>query len=111
MSRNRRSSCLVFSTMRLAVKFVMKCHINIYFLQFRRSIGIFPSTCVARVYSNERVMQVLQNVNLWDGTKSLRLYRDQVVFAESEEPDGLVPIRTEKDHRINCPATYLICLN
>jgi len=74
-------------------------------------IGIFPSTCVAHIHSNERVMQVVQNLNLWDGSKSLRLYRDQIVFAQQTEPDGLVEIRTEHDHRINCPIQYLMCLD
>ncbi|CDW54673.1 SH3 2 domain containing protein [Trichuris trichiura] len=72
------------------------------------SAGRFPSTCVARILPNERTMQVVQNLNLWDGSTNLRLYRDQVVFAQPEDQDGLVEIRTEKNRRINCPAVYLL---
>ncbi|KHJ43702.1 variant SH3 domain protein [Trichuris suis] len=72
------------------------------------SAGRFPSTCVARILPNERTMQVVQNLNLWDGSTNLRLYRDQVVFAQPEDQDGLVEIRTEKNRRINCPAAYLL---
>uniref|UniRef100_A0A5S6R4I7 SH3 domain-containing protein n=1 Tax=Trichuris muris TaxID=70415 RepID=A0A5S6R4I7_TRIMR len=72
------------------------------------SAGRFPSTCVARILPNERVMQVVQNLNLWDGSTNLRLYRDQVVFAQPEDQDDLAEIRTEKNRRINCPAAYLL---
>ncbi|KRZ57996.1 SH3 and cysteine-rich domain-containing protein [Trichinella nativa] len=73
-------------------------------------IGRFPSTCTSRIYMNERPMQVVQNLNLWDGSVNLRLYRDQVVFAQNEDEDGLVLVRTEKHRRINCPANYLLPL-
>ncbi|OUC39829.1 SH3 domain protein [Trichinella nativa] len=64
-------------------------------------IGRFPSTCTSRIYMNERPMQVVQNLNLWDGS---------VVFAQNEDEDGLVLVRTEKHRRINCPANYLLPL-
>ncbi|KRZ57995.1 hypothetical protein T02_785 [Trichinella nativa] len=86
---------------------------NINFITGYKSneiIGRFPSTCTSRIYMNERPMQVVQNLNLWDGSVNLRLYRDQVVFAQNEDEDGLVLVRTEKHRRINCPANYLLPL-
>lgn len=43
-------------------------------------VGIFPATCVAHIHNNERILQIVQNVCLMDGSKSLRLYRDQVTL-------------------------------
>uniref|UniRef100_A0A0N4Z3W6 SH3 domain-containing protein n=1 Tax=Parastrongyloides trichosuri TaxID=131310 RepID=A0A0N4Z3W6_PARTI len=67
----------------------------------------FPSTCVSPIYGNEQPMRVSQNIMIPD-TK-LRLYRDQVVFAQADtiRTDNKVLVRTERDKFAHCPLTNL----
>lgn len=67
----------------------------------------FPSTCVSPIYGNEQPMRVTQNIMIPD-TK-LRLYRDQVVFAQADtiRTDNKVLVRTERDKFAHCPLSNL----
>ncbi|KAK0397876.1 hypothetical protein QR680_002316 [Steinernema hermaphroditum] len=69
----------------------------------------FPSTCVAQVHSGEQPMRITQNVHIPDS--KLRLYRDQVVFAQADSiRDGRVLVRNEHNAFANCPLQYLTLL-
>uniref|UniRef100_A0A1I8AF21 SH3 domain-containing protein n=1 Tax=Steinernema glaseri TaxID=37863 RepID=A0A1I8AF21_9BILA len=69
----------------------------------------FPSTCVAAVHSGEQPMRITQNVYIPDA--KLRLYRDQVVFAQADSiRDGRVLVRNEHNALANCPLQYLTLL-
>uniref|UniRef100_A0A0K0EVF9 SH3 domain-containing protein n=1 Tax=Strongyloides venezuelensis TaxID=75913 RepID=A0A0K0EVF9_STRVS len=71
------------------------------------SLLTFPSTCVSPIYGNEQPMRVTQNIMIPD-TK-LRLYRDQVVFAQADtiRTDNKVLVRTERDKFAHCPLSNL----
>ncbi|GMT23850.1 hypothetical protein PFISCL1PPCAC_15147 [Pristionchus fissidentatus] len=59
----------------------------------------FPATCVALMRNGEQPMKIVQNVFVAD--QKLRLYRDQVVFAQPETMrDGKVTVRTERDAHV-----------
>lgn len=47
------------------------------------NIGLFPSASVAKLHPNEKLVQILQNLQLREGNKVLRLYRDQVRLESS----------------------------
>ncbi|MFH4975331.1 hypothetical protein AB6A40_002040 [Gnathostoma spinigerum] len=69
----------------------------------------FPSTCVAPIRSGEQPMRITQNVHITEAR--LRLYRDQVVFAQQDSiQNGRVLIRTEHDAMLHCPLQYLVLL-
>ncbi|TMS37466.1 hypothetical protein L596_004391 [Steinernema carpocapsae] len=69
----------------------------------------FPSTCVAQVHVGEQPMRITQNVHIPDS--KLRLYRDQVVFAQADSiRDGRVLVRNEHNAFANCPLQYLTLL-
>uniref|UniRef100_A0A183CDN6 SH3 domain-containing protein n=1 Tax=Globodera pallida TaxID=36090 RepID=A0A183CDN6_GLOPA len=67
----------------------------------------FPNSCVASYKPEEQPMRLLQSCNL-SGQK-LRLYRDQVVFAQPDSlsNDGKVLVRTEYDKFAKCPLQFL----
>lgn len=66
----------------------------------------FPATCVAMVQPGEQVMKILQNVAVPE--IKLRLYRDQVVFAQPDSlHDGKVTVRTAHNAFAPCPLTSL----
>lgn len=70
----------------------------------------FPSTCVAAIYSNEQPMKLAQNVHIPEA--KLRLYRDQVVFAQPDtiREDGRVMIRNVRGTKVMCPVAFLMLL-
>uniref|UniRef100_A0AC35TXB6 SH3 domain-containing protein n=1 Tax=Rhabditophanes sp. KR3021 TaxID=114890 RepID=A0AC35TXB6_9BILA len=67
----------------------------------------FPSTCVSPIYGSEQPMRVIQNILISEN--KLRLYRDQVVFAQADslKDNTTVLIRTERDKLANCPLSNL----
>ncbi|KAL3125072.1 hypothetical protein niasHT_000344 [Heterodera trifolii] len=67
----------------------------------------FPSSCVASYKAEEQPMRLLQSCNLSD--QKLRLYRDQVVFAQPDSlsKDGKVMVRNEHDKFAKCPLQFL----
>ncbi|CAJ0936010.1 unnamed protein product, partial [Mesorhabditis belari] len=70
----------------------------------------FPATCVGKVLAGEQPMKITQNVCIPE--IKLRLYRDQVVFAQ---PDSIregnkVIIRTERDVFTACRLEFLSLL-
>ncbi|KAK5966559.1 SH3 domain protein [Trichostrongylus colubriformis] len=66
----------------------------------------FPATCVALMLPGEQAMKILQNVAVPE--MKLRLYRDQVVFAQPDSlHDGKVTIRTAHNAIAPCPLTSL----
>ncbi|CAJ0587455.1 unnamed protein product, partial [Mesorhabditis spiculigera] len=69
----------------------------------------FPATCVGKVKPGEQPMRISQNVLISD--IKLRLYRDQVVFAQPDSiREGKVLIRTERDVFTACRLEYLSIL-
>ena len=69
----------------------------------------FPATCVAALAGHEQPMKLVQNVHI---AKGLRLYRDQVVFAQ---PDSIVDnrrvlVRNERGTKAYCLLQYLTLL-
>ncbi|GMR47457.1 hypothetical protein PMAYCL1PPCAC_17652 [Pristionchus mayeri] len=69
----------------------------------------FPATCVAAMRSGEQPMKIVQNVFVAD--HKLRLYRDQVVFAQPETMrDGKVTVRTERDAHVPVALQHLSLL-
>uniref|UniRef100_A0A158PCJ3 SH3 domain-containing protein n=1 Tax=Angiostrongylus cantonensis TaxID=6313 RepID=A0A158PCJ3_ANGCA len=70
------------------------------------SLLSFPATCVAMVQPGEQAMKILQNVAVPE--MKLRLYRDQVVFAQPDSlHDGKVTIRTAHKVLAPCPLSSL----
>ncbi|XGW27020.1 hypothetical protein V3C99_007531 [Haemonchus contortus] len=66
----------------------------------------FPATCVAMMLPGEQAMKLLQNVAVPE--IKLRLYRDQVVFAQPDSlHDGKVTIRTAHNAFAPCPLSSL----
>ncbi|KJH51780.1 hypothetical protein DICVIV_02093 [Dictyocaulus viviparus] len=66
----------------------------------------FPATCVAVVQPGEQAMKILQNLSVPE--IKLRLYRDQVVFAQPDSlHDGKVTIRTAHQVYAPCPLSSL----
>ncbi|EYC36032.1 hypothetical protein Y032_0943g3149, partial [Ancylostoma ceylanicum] len=66
----------------------------------------FPATCVAMVQPGEQAMKILQNVAVPE--IKLRLYRDQVVFAQPDSlHDGKVTVRTAHNAFAPCPLSSL----
>ncbi|VDK28124.1 unnamed protein product [Gongylonema pulchrum] len=69
----------------------------------------FPSTCVALVQPGEQPMVLRQNVHMPEA--KMRLYRDQVVFAQPDSiVDGRVLVRTERHAFVECPLQHLLLL-
>ena len=69
----------------------------------------FPSTCVAAYSPTEQPMKLNQNVNLTEF--KLRLYRDQVVFAQPDSiKDGRILVRNEHKTFAYCPLQFLMLL-
>uniref|UniRef100_A0A158Q785 SH3 domain-containing protein n=1 Tax=Elaeophora elaphi TaxID=1147741 RepID=A0A158Q785_9BILA len=69
----------------------------------------FPSTCVALVQPGEQPMLLRQNVHIPEA--KMRLYRDQVVFAQPDSiMGGRVLVRTERHAFVQCPLQYLLLL-
>lgn len=69
----------------------------------------FPSTCVALVQPGEQPMLLRQNVHMPEA--KIRLYRDQVVFAQPDSiVDGRVLVRTERHAFVQCPLQHLLLL-
>ncbi|KAF8376156.1 hypothetical protein PRIPAC_82585 [Pristionchus pacificus] len=69
----------------------------------------FPATCVALMRNGEQPMKIVQNVFVAD--QKLRLYRDQVVFAQPETMrDGKVTVRTERDAYVPVALQHLSLL-
>ncbi|CAG9538121.1 unnamed protein product [Cercopithifilaria johnstoni] len=69
----------------------------------------FPSTCVALVQPDEQPMLLKQNVHIPEA--KMRLYRDQVVFAQPDSiMDGRVLVRTERHAFVQCPLQHLLLL-
>ncbi|KHN87666.1 hypothetical protein Tcan_01957 [Toxocara canis] len=67
----------------------------------------FPSTCVALVQPGEQTMILKQNVHIPES--KMRLYRDQVVFAQPDTiSEGRVLVRTERNAFVYCPIHYLM---
>ncbi|VDK53730.1 unnamed protein product [Anisakis simplex] len=67
----------------------------------------FPSTCVALVQPGEQTMLLRQNVHIAES--KMRLYRDQVVFAQPDSlKEGRVLVRTERNAFVHCPLQYLM---
>uniref|UniRef100_A0A5S6QXD5 SH3 domain-containing protein n=1 Tax=Trichuris muris TaxID=70415 RepID=A0A5S6QXD5_TRIMR len=72
--------------------------------------GRFPSTSVERIRLYEQILQVKQNLQLWDDKKKLRVYRDQIVFGQRTIENGFITIRTASNHYINCPVQHLLLI-
>ena len=74
-----------------------------------KTLLTFPNTCVAPLNPGEQPMKLSQNVNLIESR--LRLYRDQVVFAQ---PNSMrvdrVKVRNERGTVAECPLMYLTLL-
>ncbi|VDK89045.1 unnamed protein product, partial [Onchocerca ochengi] len=69
----------------------------------------FPSTCVALVQPGEQPMLLKQNVHIPEA--KMRLYRDQVVFAQPDSiTSGRVLVRTERHAFVQCPLQHLLLL-
>ncbi|VDK84291.1 unnamed protein product [Litomosoides sigmodontis] len=69
----------------------------------------FPSTCVALVQPGEQPMLLKQNVHIPE--VKMRLYRDQVVFAQPDSiMAGRVLVRTERHAFVQCPLQHLLLL-
>uniref|UniRef100_A0A7E4W1Y9 SH3 domain-containing protein n=1 Tax=Panagrellus redivivus TaxID=6233 RepID=A0A7E4W1Y9_PANRE len=69
----------------------------------------FPNTCVAAFSPGEQPMRLTQNVNLIESR--LRLYRDQVVFAQPNSMrDDRIKVRNERGAVAECPIMYLTLL-
>ncbi|VDO28905.1 unnamed protein product [Brugia timori] len=69
----------------------------------------FPSTCVALVQPGEKPMLLRQNVHIPEA--KMRLYRDQVVFAQPDSiMAGRVLVRTERHAFVQCPLQHLLLL-
>lgn len=69
----------------------------------------FPSTCVALLQRGEQPMLLKQNVHIPE--VKMRLYRDQVVFAQPDSiVNGRVLVRTERHAFVQCPLQYLLLL-
>uniref|UniRef100_A0A0M3HVD4 SH3 domain-containing protein n=1 Tax=Ascaris lumbricoides TaxID=6252 RepID=A0A0M3HVD4_ASCLU len=69
----------------------------------------FPSTCVAMIQPGEQTMILKQNVHIPES--KMRLYRDQVVFAQPDTiSEGRVLVRTERNAFVHCPLQYLILI-
>uniref|UniRef100_A0A1I8ECF1 STAC3-related SH3 domain-containing protein n=1 Tax=Wuchereria bancrofti TaxID=6293 RepID=A0A1I8ECF1_WUCBA len=69
----------------------------------------FPSTCVALVQPGEQPMLLRQNVHIPEA--KIRLYRDQVVFAQPDSiMAGRVLVRTERHAFVQCPLQHLLLL-
>lgn len=69
----------------------------------------FPKTCVAPIIPGEQPMKLSQNVNLVESR--IRLYRDQVVFAQPNSmQDDRIKVRNERGKFAECPLMYLTLL-
>lgn len=69
----------------------------------------FPSTCVASMQPQEQPMKLVQNVHIPEA--KLRLYRDQVVFAQPDSMrDNRVLVRNERGALAYCGIQYLMLL-
>ena len=69
----------------------------------------FPKTCVAPIIPGEQPMKLCQNVNLIESR--IRLYRDQVVFAQPNSMrEDRVKVRNERGTIAECPLMYLTLL-
>ncbi|CAD5218665.1 unnamed protein product [Bursaphelenchus okinawaensis] len=70
----------------------------------------FPATCVAAIQSNEQPMKLVQNVHIPEA--KMRLYRDQVVFAQPDSlrEDQKVRVRNVRGACVYCPLQYLMLL-
>jgi hypothetical protein len=74
-----------------------------------KTLLTFPNTCVAPIMPGEQPMKLSQNVNLIESR--LRLYRDQVVFAQPNSMrDDRVKVRNERGTIAECPLVYLTLL-
>ncbi|CDW53360.1 SH3 1 domain containing protein [Trichuris trichiura] len=72
--------------------------------------GRFPSTSVDRLRLYEQILQVKQNLQLWDDKKKVRIYRDQIVFGQGTMENGFITIRTASNQYINCPVQHLLLI-
>jgi len=75
------------------------------------SIGVFPSSYVAKLGAREKPLQVIQSVNINSihGDGIIKLLRDQIiiqVFCDGYR-DGTILIRTADHRQGHCPIQYL----
>uniref|UniRef100_A0AC34QHY6 SH3 domain-containing protein n=1 Tax=Panagrolaimus sp. JU765 TaxID=591449 RepID=A0AC34QHY6_9BILA len=67
----------------------------------------FPKTCVAPIIPGEQPMKLSQNVNLIESR--IRLYRDQVVFAQPNSMrEDRIKVRNERGTIAECPLMNVI---
>ncbi|CAD5226042.1 unnamed protein product [Bursaphelenchus xylophilus] len=70
----------------------------------------FPATCVAAIHNNEQPMKLVQNIHIPEA--KMRLYRDQVVFAQADSlrEDQKVKVRNVRGAFVYCPLQYLMLI-